>query len=183
MRQIALVLGFAAMSASGSTVAQAAAPSSPAALIIKQRPSGSHIRPGRHQCQLSAEYRFRPCTVMLDGGLWLSFPGGLMGVQGRLVRRGETYVFTGRITDDEPLICASVERHLPDYARLSAQCRQQPLTAVLRRGRNGWTGRLTGLRELQAVYANDRPAGERQRAVSHRLAPYSSTAIPLTINH
>jgi hypothetical protein len=179
-----VVAGLAAIAASPAPASAQLADNAESAAASKQ-PRAHTLRPGRHRCQLSAEYRFRPCTVTANGpGRYrFSFPNGLMSIEGELVRRGSTLVFTGRISDDEPFICSSPERHLPDYAGLAAECRRQPLQAILRRQRNGWVGRLSGLRELRAVYANDRPAGERQRPLSHRLAPYSQAGLPLTILH
>lgn len=136
------------------------------------------IQPGRHRCQVSREYAFRPCTVTMTGpGRYeLVVPDGLLGLRGELEERGGALRFSGRLTDELPFICAG-NRNTPDYEAAVERCRSQPVTFVLRRGRNGWAGDIADLRQLQTQYVGARPP--ERHPVSHELVPYEAT--PLTI--
>lgn len=166
------LLAVSAIAAGLLTVAPASA----------QPSRGAAIRAGQHQCQISEEYRFRPCRVTAAGGgrHEIVFPNGLLGVRGTLVARGNTLQFSGVLTDDVPFICAYGRRELPDHQSDFERCRSQPVSATLRRTRTGWVGQIP-LVELRTHYVGDTPPGVPRTPVSHSIERYSSGSLRFTI--
>lgn len=149
----------------------------------QRRPAGGPIRVGQHQCQISEEYRFRPCriTAIGRGRYEIVFPNGLLGVRGTLVPSGGgTYQFTGSLTDDVPFMCGYGRRELPDYASDFQRCRDQAVRATMRRTGNGWVGQIP-LVALRTHYVGDTPPGVPRTPVSHSIEPYESGTLRFTI--
>jgi hypothetical protein len=138
------------------------------------------VRPGIHSCQISAEYRFRPCRIsqVASGEFEFTFSEGLMGIQGSLTRQGSTLLFVGRLIDDSPFLCNYGTRQLSDWSSTFDRCRSQTITVTLRRSGRGWSGDLTGL-TMRTEYGYN-SSGARV-PVSHSLVPYDQWPLPLTI--
>jgi hypothetical protein len=127
-------------------------------------PASRGIRPGRHQCQIDSSYAYRPCTVTAIGsGRYELIAIGYVELRGQLELRGNTLVFTGRMTDESPGPCRAGNSDLPGFAALYRQCRDQGVHIVLRRSRRGWTGSFVPLK-LRTVYG-----GSPRSALSNTL--------------
>jgi len=128
----------------------------PAAATPGSRVQGAGIPAGRYQCQISAEYRFRPCTVTVaaNGVTSIDIPGGLLPLRGTLRADGNAVmVLDGVPTDSIPYGCDarnqvgsqvgqiySRERAIPLLHQANEACHRQHVVARLRRTAGGWTG-------------------------------------------
>jgi hypothetical protein len=153
-------------------------PAVPAAPAAPPATGTRLIQPGQHRCRVTAEYAFRSCTVTAagQGRYELVVPDGLLALRGQLEERGDTLRFTGSLADDVPFICSG-DRAVPDYSSALARCRSQPVSIVLRRDGNGWTGNIR-LLQVETRYVGERLP--ERRPVSHELVPYRE-ALELTI--
>jgi hypothetical protein len=123
-------------------------------------PRGSSTRvpiaPGRYQCQISEEYRFRACTVSrgADGQTYIDMPGGLLHLRGTLRGDGRDLLLDAAAQGDHPFGCGHCAdgrvseigeihprtRCIPPARKGVEECRSQRAVARLRYAAGRWRG-------------------------------------------
>jgi hypothetical protein len=116
------------------------------------------LPPGTYQCQIAAEYRFRPCTVSVgvDGRTQIDMPGGLLHLRGTLRTAGRDLVLEAAPVEAQPFGCSSCadgsiaehaqvfprSRCIPLVRQAVQQCRTQRAVARLRYAARQWRGAM-----------------------------------------
>ena len=117
------------------------------------------IAPGTYRCQISEEYRFRPCTVSLgaDRRTYIDMPGGLLHLRGTLRGDGRDVILEAVPQGDRPYGCASCADGgvaepaqvyprsrgcIPLVRQADQQCRSQRAVARLRYASGRWRGTM-----------------------------------------
>jgi len=93
------------------------------------KPKAPTIAPGKHMCQVSDAYRYRPCTVSRSGDeLVLDTTGGLIQLHGTLRADGKDLVFEGVAKDEIPFGCEGcIEGELAELRDVYPRARCIPL--------------------------------------------------------
>jgi hypothetical protein len=125
-----------------------------AAVPLAAQQQAGGIPAGRYQCQVSAEYRFRPCTVTVSSGVTtIDIPGGLLPLRGTLWADGSDVILDGAPTDSIPFGCDAANQvgaqvgqiygrdgRIPLLHTANEACHRQRVVARLRRTAGGWSG-------------------------------------------
>ena len=127
-----------------------------AAATPASRIQTAEIPAGRYQCQISAEYRFRPCTVTRDahaGNSLIDIPGGLLSLRGTLHYDDNVVVLHAAATDSIPYGCDARNRvgsqvgqiysrqgAIPLLHQANQACHSQVVFTRLRKTAEGWSG-------------------------------------------
>jgi hypothetical protein len=126
-----------------------------AAVPLAAQQQAGAIPAGRYQCQVSAEYRFRPCTVTVgpSGVTTIDIPGGLLPLRGTLRAEGLDVILDGAPTDSIPFGCDAAnqvgsqvgqiygrEGRIPLLHTANEACHRQRVVARLRKTAGRWSG-------------------------------------------
>jgi hypothetical protein len=107
-------------------------------------PGPPRIVPGNYMCQVSIDYRYRPCTITANATdlLGIETTGGLMQLSGTLRKDGNDWILEADPTESSRFGCLIREeyRSRPDVREAIDSCMRQRVNARLRHANGSWVG-------------------------------------------